>query len=708
MSNESAARGPKAVARFLRPKSVAIVGMSARAGSAGQNVYNSLKINKFAGDIHFVGRSAEPIDGRKVLASPAELPEGVDLAVFCMPAAGVKEAIEDCVKRKVGSALIFAAGFAEAGGRDVQDEVSRTAREGGLAIVGPNCLGFTNNVDGLVMHMLFARPAKKRDPGDPPGVALVGQSGGMLGHMQQAAEARGLPLSYSVSSGNEAGLEAADFVEFLVEDEATRVIVLYTEQIKRPKDFLAACAKARAAGKPVAILQHGRTAKARAAAASHTGSMIGDYGVLRTQMERAGVLMLDKLDDLTDCTELLTRFPQPPSKGGLGILTASGAFVGLMNDFADEMDLEFPDLEPKTLETIQALLPAFGAAGNPLDTTAGMNPDNMPGVMKALANDPNIGMVFVSYPINGPRGPQGLKSFGEGLKGSGRPAIITALGDGSVLSPEILAAAAATGAIFTRSSDRSFRACVPYLRYGQTLERLKSMPTAAPAPFSGLPKLAKGAQVEWLGKKVLAAAGIRVPAGDLAKSADEAVSVAKRVGYPVAMKAQSAALTHKTEAGGVILNLADEKAVREAWTRLNASVAKAAPDVKLDGALIEVMSPKGVELMVGAKRDPAWGPVVLVGLGGIWVEALGDVRILPADATREMIVEALQKLRTAKLLNGFRGTPPVDLDAVAATVQAVGRLMLTVPEIVEVDVNPLVAHAKGQGVTALDALIVTQ
>ncbi len=707
MSKADQARGPKAVARFLRPKSVAIVGMSARPGSAGQNIYNSLKINKFAGDIHFVGRSAEPIDGRPVLPSPEQLPMGVDLAVFCMPAAGVKEAIEGCVKRGVGSALIFAAGFAESGDRGVQEEMSRTAREGGLAIVGPNCLGFTNNVDGLVMHMLFAREAKKRSPNDPPGVALIGQSGGMLGHMQQAAEARGLPISYSVSSGNEAGLEAADFVEFLAEDAATKVIVLYTEQIKRPDAFVAACAKARAAGKPVALLQHGRTEKARAAAASHTGSMIGDYGVLRTQMERAGVLMLDKLDDLTDCTELLTRFPRPPSKGGLGILTASGAFVGLMNDFADEMDLEFPELEKGTTEAIQKLLPAFGAAGNPLDVTAGVASENMPGIMKLLANDPNIGMVFVSYPINGPRGPQALKAFGEGLAGSGKPAIITALGDSSVLSPEIHAAAAATGAIFTRSSDRSFRACVHYLRYGRNLERLKSMPAAAPAPFTGLPKLMKGAQPEWLGKKVLAAAGIKIPAGDLAKTADDAVAIANKIGYPVAMKAQSATLTHKTEAGGVLLNIADEKALREAWTKLNANIAKAAPDVKLDGALVEVMSPKGVELMVGAKRDAAWGPVVLVGLGGIWVEALGDVKLLPADASKEMVLEALRKLRTAKLLNGFRGTPEVDLDAVAATVQAVGRLMLTVPEIIEVDVNPLVAHAKGQGVTALDALIVT-
>ncbi len=207
---------------------------------------------------------------------------------------------------------------------------------------------------------------------------------------------------------------------------------------------------------------------------------------------------------------------------------------------------------------------------------------------------------------------------------------------------------------------------------------------------------------------MLAAAGIRVPAGELARTADDAAAIAERAGYPVALKAQAAALTHKTEAGGVMLNLADEAAVRSAWPAMQQNIAKAAPGVTLDGCLIEKMSPKGLELMIGAKRDPAWGAVLLLGLGGIWVEALGDVRLLPVDADETQIVDALHKLRTAKLLTGFRGAPPVDVDAVAKAVLALGRLMMTVPGIVEIDINPLMVHGAGQGVTALDALIVTE
>jgi succinyl-CoA synthetase beta subunit len=230
---------------------------------------------------------------------------------------------------------------------------------------------------------------------------------------------------------------------------------------------------------------------------------------------------------------------------------------------------------------------------------------------------------------------------------------------------------------------------------------------AAPEPFKGMPKLGKGVQPEWLGKKVLAAAGIRVPDGDLARTAEEAAAVAKRIGYPVVLKAQAAALAHKTEAGGVMLNLADEAALRAAWDTLMKNVKRAAPGVTLDGALVERMSPKGIELMVGAKRDPGWGTVLLLGLGGIWVEALGDVQLLPGGADEQQIVEALHKLRSAKLLAGVRGAPPADIAAIVQVVMAIDRLMQTVPELTEIDVNPLTVHAKGQGVTALDALIVT-
>src|SRR5471030_1692954 len=247
MSGPEAARGPKAVSKFLRPRSVAIVGASARAGSAGSVILQSLKLNRFAGDIHLVGRSDEPIDGRPVLKSAEELPEGVDLAVFTLPAAGVRDAVAACVKRKVGS----------------------------------DCLGVTNNVDGMMLHMLFAREALRFGAGSKPGLAFIGQSGGMLGHFQRAADGRGVPLSYVISTGNEIGLESTDFIEYLADDRATNVVVVYTEQVRRPREFLAAIRRCRAAGKPVILMFPGRSQKSKQAAQSHTVSLVGDYATMR-------------------------------------------------------------------------------------------------------------------------------------------------------------------------------------------------------------------------------------------------------------------------------------------------------------------------------------------------------------------------------------------------------------------------------------------
>jgi acyl-CoA synthetase (NDP forming) len=696
MSGADAARGAKAVARFLNPRSVAIVGISTRAGSAGQVILQCLKVNDFAGDIHLVGRTDEPIDGRRVLKSADELPEGVDLAVFALPAAAVSEAMEACARRKVGSALVFAAGFAETGDYATQDAVAATARAAGLAICGPNCLGITNNVDGHFLHMLYARPALR---GVTDGVAFVGQSGGLLGHFQRASDGRNLPLSYVISSGNEAGLESTDFLEFLVDDKATRVIVAYCEEIRRPQAFLAAIRGARAAGKPVVLMLAGRSAKARKAAQSHTGALIGDHATMRTQVEDAGAIVVGSMDEVMDLVQLLQRFPTPPAKGP-GIITASGAYVGLTNDFAEDVGLELPEFEPATLQKIKETLPSYGNYGNPLDTTAGFAPPMLPVVTRAVIDDPNVGMLFISFPINSPIP---VRGFNDGMKHSDKPKVFCALGDTWQLGDDVMAAAKESPAVWSRSSDRMMRAIALYTKYGRLLVRRRA--TAA-APIAGLPKLGKGAQPEWLGKQALAAAGVRVPAGKLARSADEAAAVAREIGYPVALKAQAAALSHKTEAGGVVLNLADEAALRAAWDRMMGNVRRAAPDVTLDGALVETMSPRGVELMVGAKRDPGWGTVLLIGLGGIWVEALGDVQLLPSGADAALIREALGRLRSAKLLAGVRGAPPADVDAVIPVVQAIDRLMQTVPGLTEIDVNPLMVHAKGQGATALDALIV--
>ncbi len=697
MSTAEACHSANAIGRFLRPRSIAVIGISTRAGSAGQIILQCLKINRFVGEVHLVGRTDELIDGRRVLKSADELPEGVDLAVFTLPAAAVREAMQACARRKVGAALVFAAGFAETGDHATQDAVAATARAAGLAIVGPNCLGVTNNVDGLMLHMLYAQEALR---GVTDGVAIIGQSGGLLGHFQRACDARGIPLSYVISTGNEAGLDTTDFLDFLIDDPSTRVIVAYCEELRRPQTFLAALRRARAASKPVVLMLVGRSVKARKAAQSHTGAMVSDFATVRTQVEDAGSVVVTTMDETMDLVAILQRYPVPPAKGP-GILTASGAYVALTNDLAEEIGLDLPELEPTTLKTIKETLPSYGNFGNPLDTTAGFSPEMLPIVTKALIDDPNVGMLFISFPI---RTAVPVKAFNQGMAHSPKPKVMVALFDTWPLADDVEAAVKESPAVFSRSSDRMLRAIALYTRYGRNLTRPGT--SLASPPIAGLPKLGRGPQPEWLGKKLIAAAGIRIPDGALARTADEAVTLANQLGYPVVLKAQAAALPHKTEVGGVALNLTNEPALRAAWDRVMHDVRKAAPNTKLDGALIEKMSPRGIELMVGAKRDPGWGTVLLLGLGGIWVEALGDVQVLPATADKLQIIEGLGKLRAAKLLIGMRGAPPADLTAVAEVVLAISGLMQSLPELSEIDINPLTVHAKGEGATALDALIV--
>jgi acetate---CoA ligase (ADP-forming) len=422
---------------------------------------------------------------------------------------------------------------------------------------------------------------------------------------------------------------------------------------------------------------------------------------MRVQAEDAGAVLVSTMDEMMDLVEILQRFPQPPTQGP-GVLTASGAYVGLSEDFADDVGLDLPQLDPATLQTIKETLPAYGNYANPLDTTAGFVPSMLPVVTKALIDDPNVGMLFISFPINTA---VPLRAFNEGMAHSSKPKVVVALGDSWPLGDDVNAAARESPAVFSRSSDRMLRAIALYTRYGRLLARSRVIVTLP--PITGLPKLESGVQPEWLGKKVLAAAGISIPDGALARTEDEAAALAKRIGYPVVLKAQAAALSHKTEAGGVSLNLADEAALRAAWDTTMRNVKRNAPDVKIDGALIEKMSPRGVELMVGAKRDPTWGTVLVLGLGGIWVEALGDVELLPGSADETQVREALGKLRAANLLAGARGAPPSDVEAVAQVVLAIGRLMQTAPHLTEIDINPLMVHARGQGATALDALVIT-
>jgi acetate---CoA ligase (ADP-forming) len=699
-----------AITYLMRPRSVAIVGISSKPGSAGRVVLELLDNNKFLGPVHLVGRSTADIGGRPVLTSMDELPRDIDLAVLTLPAAAVREAIEGCVRRGVKAAVIFASGFAEVNGdgTDEQTRIGEIARAGGLALLGPNCLGYMNFVDGFAAGFVSSQPTQ-RLPDDTRGaVAIVAQSGGLGSHLQGGLNARGVPVSCWISTGNEAGLGIADFVRYLLEDPVTQVIALYAEDIRRPKEFIDASGEAMRRGKPIVMMHPGRGAKAREAARSHTGALTGDYAVMRTLVEHAGIVVVDTLDELMDVSELLARFPKP-SKGDLGVLTFSGAFCGIAHDFCEDIGVRLPRLSQETLDFLTSILPTFLPPKNPLDlgTQTIQQPELMRICVEALLRDPAIGGLAISIPATSPRHSIiYIEGIVAATKTSDKPVALAILGDTSPLSPEFTAVARKNNVVLSRSSDRTLRAMGKVIGYGNRNSALL-VRKGAPIGSVSIPELGPGAQPEWLGKKVLAALGIRIPAGELARSVDAAIGIANRVGYPVAMKAQTGKLAHKTEAGGVALGVADADAVRTIWAQLHANVERAQPGLKLDGILVEAMSPPGLELVIGARRDARWGPIVMLGLGGIWVEALGDVRLMAPDLTEDEIIEELAKLKTAKLLQGFRHSPPLDVKAVAAGAAALAGLMRARPDIIEIDVNPLMVHADGHGTTALDALIVT-
>lgn len=697
---------------LVRPRSVALVGLSSKPGSAGHVVLNNLLRSGFDGDVHLVGRSGGTLDGRPVLTDVAQLPEQVDLAILLVPADAVAATVQALTQRRAKAALCFASGFAEMGeaGLAQQREIARLAEAGGLALLGPNTLGFFNYVDGFHVMMVELVLPPRFDPAQGPGVAVVAQSGGIGAHVAESLRARGVPLSYMMTTGNEASQGIAELIDFFIDDEHTGTVAIYAEQVRSAPDFIAAAHRARAAGKRVVLLHPGRSARSQAAAQSHTGALAGNHAAMQLMLDHAGIVVVDSLEALIDASQVLLRFPQAPA-GGLALVTASGALCGITADYVEPLGLDIPSLAQTQADALREHLPDYTPPRNPLDlgTLIGWKPELIELGVAAVLADPAVGCLLCSLPMPSPAASVvWLQSFLRGLQGSAKPAIFVMQNEDVPFSAEFIATARAAGAIVMRSPERALRAlaCVARFAAEEGQRSASAQPPAAAA--ASLPALGHGPQAEWLGKQVLQALGVPTPAGALARDADEAVQIAQRIGWPVVLKAQAAALAHKSEAGGVLLNLADEAALRAAWTQLHSNIERHAPGLVLDGALVEKMGARGLELVVGASRDAQWGPILMVGLGGIWVEALGDVQLLPPDLPKAAIIQRLQRLKGAKLLNGFRGSAPVDLAAVADVVATVGRLMLTHADILEVDVNPLVAYPAGEGVVALDALLVTR
>jgi acyl-CoA synthetase (NDP forming) len=696
--------------RILRPRNIAIVGASADPRSFGGFVQGNLERWGWSGELHLVSRSSAEINGRPCVKTAGELPENIDLAVLAIPEAGVLDAVRALSARRCHAAVLFASGYAEAGeeGQARQRLLADAAGANGMLVVGPNCMGFTNLADGvpLTFEPLPEAPREKR-----PAVGIVAQSGFMAANMRDTLVARGVPVSTVFSTGNEVGVSVEDVIARYIVDPQVRVVSAYAEQIRRPAAFLLLAAQARAAGKPLVLLMPGRSARAREAAQSHTGALAGDHATACAALRREAVVVVGSLDELMDTTAVLLRYPQP-SAGGIAFMTGSGAMKNIALDLAEDIGLELPALAPTTAERLAAMLPAYAVAENPLDyTTIGVRQPGLIGeLLLTMLEDEQVGSLVLTIPV-GPRQAQEGKAehIVPALAQATKPAVLVLTGDDSPVETFFIDAIRENQVLLFRSADRALRAMRSVAAYGEARERADRAMVDIPArlPLPG-PVPRNGIFAEYQGKSWLAQAGLAVPESRLAATVDEAVAIAARIGWPVVIKAQASELPHKSDVGGVLVGLADEAGLRAGWRNLHENLARHRPGLELDGILVEAMGPRGLELVVGARRVADWGPVVLVGLGGIWIEALKDVRLIPADMAEQDIVVELGRLKAAAVLRGIRGEAAIDLEAVARAVALVGARMRADPAIVEIDINPLIAYAAGRqpAVLALDALVV--
>jgi acyl-CoA synthetase (NDP forming) len=723
---------PARLREFLAPRSIALVGASETSGWARFAAAASTAAG-FAGPLIPVHPVHDQFFGRPVARNLRDLAEPPDLAFIMAPTRAVPDVIADAAATGVRGVIVLASGYREVGaaGRELETQLVDQAAAAGITVLGPNCLGFINATAAVAP---FALNVPLPLQAGPVGIAL--HSGALSSVVLAFARSHGIGISSLTSMGNEAMITMADMLEYLVDDEATRVICLFLEEVSEPARFAAAAARADAAGKPIVALKAGSTPAGQRAALAHTGSVAGDDAVVDAVLRQLNVIRVTSIEELLT-TGALLGYDRHPAGPRMGVITASGGACDIIADRASELGLEIPPFAEQTAAAIQPHLPSFGAPRNPLDVTgyilANQRTTALTAVdyaLDAAVADPGLDFVLFSgltLPDARPPDEAAARLLEEradwlGQRIATAPVPVITISPTCVdISPYTRELLGPRGLHVLGGMELGLRAIAHALRWQEhrgsvragLLARPPAPPGSAPWPWPAEPARAAGtadvaAEAAWSearARGLLAAAGVPLVPGDIAHSADEAVEIAGRIGLPVALKICSAQITHKSDIGGVELGLRSAAEVRDAYQRVRAA-GERLPGVSVEGVLVTAMREGGTELLAGVTVDPSFGPVLAVGLGGIWVELLGDtsLRMLPADAGE--VRRMLGELRGAALLAGARGGVPADLDAVAEAIARIGTAALSLNgSLRALEVNPL--WVRGGQVEALDALVVT-
>jgi acetyl coenzyme A synthetase (ADP forming)-like protein len=691
--------------KLLKPESVAVIGASADTTKVGNNVLENMVSGGYAGKIYPVNPKADEILGMKCFRSILDIKDQVDLAVIAVKREIVASVLKDCATGGVEAAIIITAGFSETGeeGKRLQEEVAQIARQNRMALLGPNCLGLIN--PWLRLNASFGQAA-----GEPGPIALISQSGALITAIQDMAAHNKIGFSMLASIGNKATLDEVEFLQMLQRDENTNVITAYLEDISRGQEFMRVAERI-SKNKPIVVLKAGRTASGAKAASSHTGSLAGSDSAYASAFERTGVIRVDSIERLLDIAVAFACQPLP--KGDrIAVVTNAGGPGIMMTDALEMAGLTMAQFDDATRKKLLSILPPAGSCRNPVDVLGDAGGELYGAAAGTLLESKAVdGIIVILTPQKMTDAVGSAGAIVEAARDKGKPVLACFMGadtvDGGI---EVLRQNRIPCYPVPERAAQAMHELVEYGRYRARPLRVIERFAVNKIPVMKVFKAAVSRGVYEIGendaKTVLEAYNFNVPPGALAVSVGEAVRYANEFGYPVAMKISSPDILHKSDIGGVKVGLANAQAVEDSYELMMLRIKRKMPEAGLRGVLIEKMILGGKETILGMKKDPQFGPVLMFGLGGIFVEVLKDVSFGLAPISAEECMKMLEGTRSFKLLTGARGEKPVDISAVVLNMQRLSQLVLDFPEISEIDINPLKVGYEGDGAFVVDARII--
>lgn len=691
------------ISKLLRPRAVAVVGASEKSGFGGDTCRNILENQTDTSHVYPVNPKKETVFGKKCYPTLADLPEEIDLVILCTSQKTIVDFLKQAKAKGAGAAVVYASGYSEVGtaeGKAFEKELVDAAKALDMVVMGPNCAGYINFGDDIFSFAFIGDYKGKKG-----NIGFVSQSGQFCIDMMKSAE---MKYSFAISAGNSAMVQMEDYLNFLIDDSNTKVIALYLEGVKNPHKFEACLQKAMEKKKPVVILKAGRSPKGQATAASHTGSMAGSDKTYDAVFEKFGVIRADDMQDLRSTASLLATLRVLPRKPAFSAMCLSGGETAVSADTGFLHGIEYPDFSEATLKKLNDMLPDFATPRNPLDMTAALcyDADAFASGITTVMSDPSIEMGLVGLTISDKVTVSNDIMF-EGIRRAfeqipDKPLAVMSFME-AARNKELVERFQNVGIPVLPTTKYGFRAL-------QHLQDFISHDTIKREARLAIPEAHSAntrALSEYESKKLLADNGVPVDLGYIAKTKAEVKEYAEKIGYPLVMKVESNDILHKSDVGGVMLNIKSLEQAEEAYDKILANAAQHAPNAKINGILMQKMLKAGTEMIIGLNSDPQFGPMLLVGMGGVFVEVFKDAALYPVPLNHDEALHMLQSLKSFKLLNGYRGNPPADIEALTDMMVKISDFAYRKKDTLkELDMNPLFVYPKGEGVAIADALAV--